>query len=161
MDRLYRPFRCGVVVVLLASLAGCPASGPKTVPVNGTLNIDGKPANSIGIDFVPVETGVATASGSVEDGQFTLFSGVEGKQGAMPGKYKVVLRDMDGSAEAAAALYKAGGDAASRKPKPRKPPFPEKYLDSRTSDKEVEVPPGGGSITIEISSGAQADSTSE
>jgi hypothetical protein len=159
VDSLYRLVGCGVVVALLLSLAGCPSGGPATVPVEGTLKIDGQPANNIGIDFVPVAQGGTTSSGTVENGKFTLFAGVQGTPGAVVGKYKVVLRDM--SSGGGAEMYGAEGSGGSSKPKVQKPPFPAKYSDPRTSDKEVEVTAGGGPITIEITSDAPADSTSD
>jgi hypothetical protein len=145
----YRLLPCGVIVALLVSLAGCSDSGPKTVPVEGTLNIDGQPANNIGIDFIPVAEGGTVSSGRAENGKFTLAAGVQGKPGAVVGKYKIVLRDLSGGGE---ERYKTGSSGTSSKPNVPKLPFPEKYANAETTDKEVEVTAGGGPINIEITS---------
>ena len=126
-------------------LVGCAPAGPKTVPVKGTLTIDGKAANNVQISLVPLDSSMATATGQVKDGSFELFSGVQGTPGAMPGKYKVVLAQQL-SGEEAAAAYKAG----MAKPGAQKLSFPEKYRDPKTSDQEVELKAGPNDIKIDI-----------
>lgn len=157
VDRLYRLVGCGVVVALLVSLAGCPQAGPATVPVEGTLKIDGQPANDIGIDFVPLKEGVSTASGVVENGKFTLFAGVQGTPGAEVGTYKIVLRDLSGGGGMGEAAYKPAAGGESSKPAAPKLPFAAKYADFETSDKEIEVK-AGGTYDIDVTSGGAADS---
>jgi len=146
-----------VGIILVIGLAGCTeSSGLNTVPVKGSLTIDGEPANNVSITFTPLDASLATASGQVSNGSFELFSGTEGKAGAVPGKYKVVLAQVGGvDAEAAAAAYQGGGEGAgsSQSPGPgqQELSFPAKYLDASTSDKEVEVTSGSNDIKIEIS----------
>jgi hypothetical protein len=136
-----------VGIVVAVGLAGCSESGPKTVPVKGTLTIDGAPANDVTITFAPLDSSLPTASGPVKNGAFELFSGAQGKPGAVPGKYKVVLAASGGDAEAEAAAYESGQSGPPPEPQL---PFPEKYQGAGTSDKEVEVTSGSNNIKIEI-----------
>ncbi len=150
-------FGCVLVVLVLGSLlVGCGRSGKGTVPVKGTLTIDGQPADKIQITFAPLEKSLPTASGNVINGSFELLSGVEGDPGAVPGKYKVVLRAEGPALEDAmkAMMAGKGGRAPGGPPEAagQKPPFPEKYSSASTSDKEVEVTRGSNNIKIEISS---------
>jgi hypothetical protein len=131
----------------LVVFAGCPAgsAGPNTAPVKGTLTIDGQPANNVSITFSPMDKAGTPATGQVTNGSFELKSGSQGKPGAVPGKYKVVLAQALGSADAAMAAYKKGGGAPKAELS-----FPEKYTKAETSDKEVEVKSGPNDIKIEI-----------
>ncbi len=133
----------------LVGLVGCsPASsGPSTAPVKGTLTIDGQPANNVQITFSPVDSSLPAASGNVANGSFELRSGREGKPGAAPGRYKVVLAAVGGplTGDAAMAAYKKAGG-----PPKVEATFPEKYSKAETSDKEVEVKSGSNDIKIEI-----------
>lgn len=143
-------------------LAGCGGAKLGTVPVSGTLTIDGQPADNIEITLAPVDTAMPIATGLVQGGSFELFSGTQGESGAVPGKYKVVLAVRTASAaEEAKAKYAAGAKASSGgkgSPNPEQAeaatalPFAAKYTSSATSDKEVEVPKGGGKLEIDVSS---------
>lgn len=136
-----------VGVVVAVGIAGCTDSGPKTARVKGTLTINGEPANNVTVSFVPLDSSQPAASGQVTDGSFELFSGVQGTPGAAPGKYKVVLAAV-ANADADAAAYMSGQGGA---PPQQELPFPEKYKDASTSDKEVEVTSGSNDIKIDIS----------
>ena len=83
------------------------------------------------------------------NGSFELFSGAQGKPGAVPGKYKVTLAASGGSAEADAAAYESAEGGGP--PPEQEAPFPAIYKDSGTSDKEVEVTSGSNDIKIDIS----------
>jgi hypothetical protein len=141
-------------------LAGCGSSGSGTVPVNGTLTIDGQPASNLIITLVPVDSTKPVATGNVSSGSFTLFSGTAGDPGAVPGKYKVVLQAAvaASSQEEAKARYagqskaggKGGGTAAPQETVSM--PFAERYASSATSDKEVEITSGKNDLTIDVSS---------
>ena len=132
-----------VAAVCCVWLAGCGETGPSTVPVKGTLTIDGQPANNVQITFSPIDASLPAASGQVTNGAFELFSGAQGKPGAAPGKYKVVLA---AQATADDAAYSGQGG-----PPKQELPFPKKYTSAETSDKEVEVTAGSNDIKIEIS----------
>lgn len=145
-----------VCVLLLAiTTVGCGPAGPATVPAKGTLTIDGQPANDVSITLVPLATGGQEATGKVANGSFTLFSGIEGAPGAVPGKYKVTLAATGaGTAESGAAAYGAKGQGGNASAAPTvKAPFPDKYLGAATSDKEVEITSGSNDLKIDITGG--------
>jgi hypothetical protein len=142
----------------LVGLIGCSSggsSGPATVPVKGTLTIDGQPANKVAISFAPLDSKLQGASGIVTNGSFELVTGNQGTRGAMVGKYKVVLSAVGSSdqAEAAKKYMAGGGKGPISKPiSEEKKPFAEKYGSPTTSDKEVEVKPGSNDIKIDVPS---------
>jgi hypothetical protein len=144
-------------VVLVALIAvvfvGCTSqTGPKTVPVKGTLTIDGAPAENITLSLAPLESSNPVATGVVSGGAFELYSGVQGAKGAVPGKYKVVLAASGASSKEEAMKKYAGGAAGGNKSelKAAALPFPEKYASSATSDKEVEITADGADLKIDI-----------
>jgi hypothetical protein len=127
-------------------IVGCGPSGPKTYAVSGKVTIKGQPATDVSITFQPVESTGQSASGRVgTDGSYSLFTGVQGKPGAMVGKYKVVLSG-GGTQVDPSERYKKGGGP----PKPAEGPVPKEYTSGATSPKEVEVKPESNTINIEI-----------
>jgi len=58
------------VIVSLTTLAGCGGSGPRLVPVSGTVTLDGQPLAEGQIYFKTVETGVVERF-DIKDGEFT------------------------------------------------------------------------------------------
>jgi len=138
----------GTVLLATAVLVGCSGpTGPKTVPVKGTLTVKGQPANNVTITFAPTDAKNPAASGQVINGAFELSSGGQGAKGAVPGKYKVVLAQQSTmTAEETAKQYSGGGGP----PKAPELSFPAKYQQSATSDKEVEVKASDNDIKIDI-----------
>jgi hypothetical protein len=142
-------YRSAFATIVLLFLAGCGDSGPKTYPVTGKISIGGNPPSGVSVTFHPVTEGNEAASGQVNDqGNYTLYTGIDGKQGAMPGRYKVVLTQVAG---ASAATYEQGGGAA-RGGIPGTPPrtFPDDWGSAQTSPKEVEVKTETNQIDIEV-----------
>jgi hypothetical protein len=112
--------------------------------VTGKVTIDGQPAKDVRVDFFPVDSANQMASGQVsEDGTYTLYTGQIGKDGAMAGKYKVVLAPMtqDDSYMESGEEPATGPDEGS---------VPSEYTSESTTPKEVEVKPGSNKIDIEI-----------
>jgi hypothetical protein len=132
---------------ILVFVVGCPSGGPATVPVQGTLTIGGQPAKDVTITLVPSDPKNPTASGKVENGSFRLFSGVEGKPGVVPGKYKVILYF---AGAASANMYQRDRSGTSSAPPKVEVPFAEKYQDAKTSDKEVEITDGPNDLKIDV-----------
>lgn len=72
----------------LISITGC-SGGPKLVPVEGFVKLDGKPVEGATVTFL-AENGSTTFSGTTDAaGHFALQSG--DKIGAIPGTYKVTV----------------------------------------------------------------------
>ncbi len=129
-------------VAMLVAMIGCGPGGPATVPVSGKITIGGQPANNVSISFIPETAGNPTASGAATNGTYTLYTGVDGKPGAVVGKYKVTLAAQGGTDEAAYRSGKAPGTAAL--------PFPADYADPAKTPLTKEVTASGGAIDLEI-----------
>jgi hypothetical protein len=93
--------RPAILVGGLLVLAGCGGSGPKLVPVSGTVTLDGQPLTRCSVALIPDTAkgnkGSLSCMGAVNaQGQFTIKTfGVkpsEGGMGAPLGWYKVTLR---------------------------------------------------------------------
>lgn len=84
------PLHRWLIAVLACSLlAGC-STGPKLIPVTGSVTVKGKPAEGATILFHPEDTAQVTASGVTEaDGSFSLLSAMQ--PGVLAGKYKVTV----------------------------------------------------------------------
>jgi hypothetical protein len=154
----YRVVLAVLVCCMLVFTGGCDSSsGPKVHPVNGKLTIGGKPPSGVTITFHPVDASGEAASGRVdEQGNFKLYSGNQGREGAAAGKYKVVLTQTSAGTESGnymKAEKKSGARSSSSGPGvPGMPAatFPKEYMSATTSPKEVEVTSGTNEITIEI-----------
>ena len=144
------------LVVLTLGFTGCGggSSGPKTVPVSGTLKIGGAPAGGIQITLFPVGEGLQQASANTDDsGNFTMFTGQTGSPGAMIGKYKVVLRSLatdDASYMDQGDTGEAGEDGGVAGPDQKDAKVQEKYLSHKTSDKEIEITGKTSDLVIEV-----------
>ena len=143
------------VLVGLLLLAGCP--GPKKASVysvTGKVTVEGKPLIGCVILFAPVGTG-STASGAIgPDGSYKLSTD-GGRQGALPGKYKVqfapgqeMMQKM--MMEQMMSGPPAGGVKAKQTAPKFKAPYPESYGDAATSPKEVTVEAKSNVIDLAI-----------
>jgi hypothetical protein len=92
------------LALISVSVAGCnSASGTNwdVVPVSGTVTLDGQPLADAQVSLIPEtrQDGYPGAAAKTDSaGKFTLISG--NQQGAMPGKYKVIVSKLtmkDGS----------------------------------------------------------------
>ena len=82
--------------LVLILLAGCSTPDPVCYPVDGTAELQGKPAEGFTVEFASQaeETKGLSAMGKVgADGKFTLKTMVNGKEkpGAVAGLHKVVV----------------------------------------------------------------------
>jgi len=110
----------------------------KLRPVEGRLTVAGKPPQDVVITLVPIDpVDNPYASGiCLDDGGIHFYSGVEGRPGAAPGKYKVVL--MQRSPPPFAEAF-GRGRAVADVPPPSEPTFHSKYLTAATSDLVVTI----------------------
>jgi hypothetical protein len=122
----------------------------KLRPVEGRLTIAGKPSQDVMIMLIPIDPvdNPVAAGICYGDGSFELMSGVEGRMGAAPGEYKVVLMQMH-SREEAAEEFREGAIRVVPLPPP-KPTFHSKYLNAKTSDLEVIVKRGSNDLVLEV-----------
>jgi hypothetical protein len=101
MSRFLIRARSPLGALLCAALAsGCGGSSVKLVPVSGKVTVGGQPVTAGQVSFLPVTegegakakaaAGSANATGQIEaNGEYKLFT--NGKEGAVPGKYKVTV----------------------------------------------------------------------
>lgn len=82
-----------VLAGLVFFLAGC-SSKPRLIDVAGTIKVAGKPIDKIHIEFWPLGDGPRSIGLSDAQGNFTLLSDDGLTKGALPGKHRVVLRDV-------------------------------------------------------------------
>lgn len=129
----------GFVVTVLAAL-GCGSDAPKgpekisTIPVDGVVTLNGKPAADVSISLHHSEGKVAPRGMSDKDGKFSIYT--YGKDdGAPAGKYKVT---------AAKNMTKeiSPGVLAPAPPGGFKSDIPTKYESVNTTDISVEIKAG-------------------
>jgi len=136
-----------VVGVLLAG-SGCGDAGPakpKLYPVSGKVTVAGKPLADCNITFKSTSTqGLGYGATVAADGSYSL-AGTDGRPGAEPGKYKIVLM-----APGLAMKDAMMGGAPGGGPPVVAKPFPDEYSDESTSPQEVEVKASSNSIDIVI-----------
>jgi hypothetical protein len=120
--------RIAVVAFALVTLVGCRQS--ETVPVTGTVTLNGQPAADAEVIFTPSKGRVASGATDAA-GRFTLSTNQPG-DGAVPGDHKVTVVE----------YYPPG------KPPPmtsKGPPsrFPQQYMEASQTPLEAKVERGG------------------
>lgn len=132
------------VAVVMLAVAGCD-SGPKVYSVTGKVTIAGNPApENTRVNFEPVGDGESAAGMVDASGNYKLYHGSEGREGAMPGKYKVFLAP-DASSEAYMSGPPAGVPGM-----PSAGPIPKDYLSGQASPLTVDVPESNTTIDVII-----------
>jgi len=152
-----------LICLLLVAFAGCPGgdAGVGTVPVTGTVTLDGSPVGGATVSFTPKSGDLRAATGMTDSGGRFELTTVAGGDGAMPGSYTVTIaktaaqaaapaedpRAMGGeltpeqreaASQAAADAMSGGGAAAAAESA-----IPEKYASADTSGFTADVSPGG------------------
>lgn len=155
--------------LMAVALVGCGESGPKVVPVDGVLSLDGKPLPFKSITFVPAEgtAGKGAAGYSNTQGNYVLKAFISGAtvdfDGCPPGKYKVLVGepmipisekdfDEDGAVKALAEESEVAIFPGMRPPKSE---IPAAYKVEFSTPLIVEVPAEGGTINLELLSSAK------
>ncbi|MCR4411576.1 MAG: carboxypeptidase-like regulatory domain-containing protein [Thermoguttaceae bacterium] len=148
----------GTLMVGLAAVAilGC-GGGKKldTVPVSGTVTLDGTPVEGAMVVFTPTTGGGAAASGKTDaSGRYKLTTR-DPNDGALAGTYLVIIHKTEVKDPTAGAVKpgmtgeeaaKAAIEAYEKSGKPEVKAIdhlPKKYKDPGTSGFKVEVTKGG------------------
>lgn len=142
-------------------LSGCGSGEARLYPVKGKVTGGTGSLKGLMIVFNPVDPKSVNSSAVLgEDGSYSLRCG-DGRDGAVPGKYKVTFV-LSGDAMQAAmkdmaknppktGLGPGGGGAPSKMPGMNVSlPVPEEYSAASTSPKEVEVKEEGNVIDIAL-----------
>jgi hypothetical protein len=131
------------LTVLAAGLAaaGCDG-GPKLVPVEGRVTLDGQPVREMLINFQPVGDNPGTGAHAMTDadGRFALLD-TRGGTGAYPGEYKVSFYPPLGR-------KKEGDPSTDVVTDGSKSGLPKVYLDADRSPLRATVPAGGGTAEV-------------
>jgi hypothetical protein len=134
-----------VAVVLMSG--GCGPRRPTTVPVRGTVMLNGRPLEGATILFQP-EAGTPGRAVTSSDGSFTLTTFEEG-DGALVGRHRVAVKKftMSGLSEVGGVTGPvAAGEVKEQWVTPRK------YATPATSGLEVEVGPGMEAVRLDLES---------
>lgn len=147
--------RFGAVAVSCLLLVGC-GGGPKLVPVEGKVTLDGKPLANKTIMFAPQTGTQGSGAGGTTDGEgnYKLTAVVPGstesRPGIAPGDYRVMVMEQmaastttTGTAEGASAEIFATGTVKSN--------FPQIYS-TPNSPLLQKVSETGGKIDLELKS---------
>lgn len=133
-----------ILAVLTLCFVGCsggPDDAPETIPVSGTVTLDGAPLSDARVTFVPDGAGQAASGPTDSSGKFTLTT--NGLTGAPAGKYKV-------SVSSSAPEPMPGVDDAAENAQAA---IPAKYSNAAESGLTADVPVGGDNeFTFELSS---------
>ena len=136
-QQLWRRLAC---VVVLLSLGGC-SGGEPVYPVTGQIVFsDGKPVPGGIIEFQALEgTSKANPRGTIgAEGKFSMISLPE-RQGAAPGKYRVIVRAFDPAYDDEAHGFKIPPPLIDRR-----------YEKYETTNLEVLVEPKSNEVTITV-----------
>lgn len=131
-----------IVVLVGACLlfTGCGGGGKpqaRVFAVNGKLTKGGQPLAGVRINFVPVDPTLPTSMAVAEaSGEFVLKC-LDGRDGAVAGKHKVVLEVVRGPED-------YGSKTAPVIP------FPQSFMTAATSPQEVEVKDSSETIVIDV-----------
>lgn len=83
--------RWGVCLALLSLAGCCGPSRPTTLPVTGTVTLDGQPVAEAAVQFIPQAGGNPAQGVTDAAGNFKLTTFVDG-DGALPGAHKVTVQ---------------------------------------------------------------------
>ena len=142
-----------VCALFLSVLAGCDSSTadlPEVVPVTGVVTLDGAPAAGVNVTFIPIGSTAGGASYGATDagGKYELKSN-DGRPGAAVGEFKVVCSKWvmpDGSDYVGVPGGPSPMDAGAKEL------LPAKYSEEYQTTLKATIPPGGGTINLEVTS---------
>jgi hypothetical protein len=141
-SRAAKPALSGRLLLAIAMIAavGC---GAKTdaVPVTGKVSYNGAPLTSGTILLIPESQGTAPTGMIQPDGTFKLTT-YKQDDGAVPGKYKVVVQVFpeEGDAMGLPGMEFGGG----------KPPIPEKYMNASQTDLTVVINDSDNNLDLQL-----------
>jgi hypothetical protein len=158
-------FDVSLAVVLLGAMSGC--GGSKLVPVEGIVNLDGKPLAGATVVFLPDGApGRPAQSMTAGDGRFRLSTVSE--QGAEPGNYKVTITKTVGILPPGAEPPSPDDERKMRKQREDFDKHSDKYLrsliptvyGSPTSTPLRCKVPSGQPVVVNLTSAGSSSSTS-
>ncbi|MDR2169851.1 MAG: hypothetical protein LBP59_06900 [Planctomycetaceae bacterium] len=131
MKILNRKLNCVLLLMFFVLAFGCGGRNIGDGKVTGIVTLDGSPLVNASIIFSPIDGQGLTSMGSTDSsGKYEIFY-ADKKNGAIPGRYKVILtteQPMENIPES----------------------VPKKYVDLTTTDLEFEVKSGKNTIDIKL-----------
>lgn len=134
--------------IMLLGCGGGDAGLPGLEPVSGVVALDGAPIGGVDVVFIPVGSTEGGGSYGQTDasGKYELTSN-DGRKGAVAGEFKIICSKRvmpDGSDYVAEPGGLSPMEADTRELLPRK------YSDEATTILKATVPPGGGTVDLEV-----------
>ena len=136
--------------MLLLAICGCGKSGPSptmtTLPVAGTVTLDGKPLPGADVVFMGSEAASVYVGRTDDKGEYQL-RGAGNAQVNCQGKCRVTISRLvkpDGSLPAADEPPANSGATES---------LPSRYSDAAFTELSADVPDGGGKVNFDLKSG--------
>lgn len=158
---------CCFLTAAILTACGCDR-GPKLVPVNGKVTLDGKPLPFKGIYFHPDRSAGTEGNGAGgftdPDGKYFLVANAGGstrdKGGVQSGKYRVTVAEptVPISAKDFAPQQQQQSESDAPAPaigfasQPAKREIPAVYSSSELTPLSISVPENGGELNIELKS---------
>jgi hypothetical protein len=138
-----------ILPVCLMIAAGCGPDRPLTIPVNGTVTVDGTPVEGASVMFMPQFQGRPAVGLTDTSGRFTLTTFARG-DGAQPGQHKVTVTLQKTTGFVADKDGLSGGIA----PEGVRVEWlvPERYSNPETSGLSIEVRQGVSPVTLDLTS---------
>lgn len=154
-----------ILCFALCLLSGCGRSGPKLVPVDGTVFLDGQPLAYKSVLFFPEEGTAGNGAGGYTDGDgkysltAVVFGATRDYVGCPAGRYRVVVSEpsipiteadfgpLDGEEEGDEPAVAVGPMMS-----PAMRAIPAIYSSDETTPLVLEVPESGGVVDVELTS---------
>jgi hypothetical protein len=158
--------RVAVATALLALTAGC-GSGPKLVPVSGTVTLNNKPLEGAIVQFLPDPSDPAGQPAEDQTGPEGNYKAMtKGRSGVVPGKYRVVIsKAPQAAAGTTSDQFKDDPFMAQLSSRPEGPAKPGAAKDAREAKIEREfsrdVPPEGGTLDFDVKASAKAQAAAK
>jgi len=135
--------------LLLSPLMGCGGGkvpqGPKLVPVEGTVTMDGKPLAEASVMF-----GTGSAFGETDANGVFKLKAQGGKPGCPVGEFKVTIEKW---VKADGSVYRSA-DGVSPVDAGAKQQIPPRYSNPEKTELKASVKEGGGKFEFQLKSGA-------
>lgn len=156
LDKL--SLRSAATAAILAIVAGCSeadrASIAGTVPLSGTVKLDGQPLANATLTFVPASGATEVDAGAETDetGRYEIKSDGGRAEGAKPGSYRVVVSRLVRPDGTVAQLTPDKSPMELMVTEQAKETVPAKYSDFMRTTLQAQVPEQGGTQDFELTS---------
>lgn len=156
-NRTIFAFSSGLFTVALLVVVGCGSDDTglsRRYSVSGTVKYKGEPVPKGSITFEPTSESGRHATGTIENGAYSLSTSGSSGDGALPGNYKVIIIsttvDMTELAKKSGGLVRQGDTDFQQVLKNAKDVVPKKYFRSETSPLTAKVEEKAQTINFDL-----------